>query len=514
MADTLQQFLVELGFTTKGQQQFLETIRRGERAAIGFGATVGKIGAVITATGIAALKDTKAYAQAVEQLGFAATRAGTSLKNLQAIQLAGASFGSSSSGAQASVESLASFMRRNPGAPAFLKQFGVNTTDAQGKPLDTTTILEEMAQSFRKMPVWRAEQVADMTGISENMMLAMRNPGFDAKFRAYAAAEGRGVEKSYDSAHALMNQDRLMAAHLFGDKARAEVPAMDAMTAALKVANKELSDTNGWLAKIAGLWGTYGSGIEAGAATGGAIWAAKKILGRGAAASGADAAADAAGAGAAAGIGLRALGVGAGLMLYSPSLNSGEGSQLAMRRKGLVARQQYAVWRLMQMGLTEAQAIGMAANFTAESGLNSTITGDRGTAYGIAQWHPDRQAAFRRFFGHDIHKSTLDEQLAFSALELKNNPAYRKTYAEMVGAGANARLQAMIVSRGYERPGRPGDPGFGEQQARARGAIAQTINATINVHGSGDPKLTAHEVVSALKHQSQQLARYSSGGMQ
>ena len=129
-----------------------------------------------------------------------------------------------------------------------------------------------------------------------------------------------------------------------------------------------------------------------------------------------------------------------------------------------------------------------------------------------AQWHKDRQAQFAKLFGHSIKKSTLDEQLAFSVLELKNDPTYRKTYAQMVAAGDDVRLQARIVSRGYERPGRRGDPNFGEEEARARGAIAQNINTTINVNGKSDPKLTAQEVARAQKHVNQQLARNTQGG--
>ena len=39
-------------------------------------------------------------------------------------------------------------------------------------------------------------------------------------------------------------------------------------------------------------------------------------------------------------------------------------------------------------------------------------------AYGAFQWHPDRQAEFAKFMGHDIHGSTLAEQFAFMNYEL------------------------------------------------------------------------------------------------
>jgi hypothetical protein len=100
-------------------------------------------------------------------------------------------------------------------------------------------------------------------------------------------------------------------------------------------------------------------------------------------------------------------------------------------------------------GWTRAQAAGIVANLQSESGLDPTKTGDRGLAYGLGQWHPDRQANFARVMGHDIRNSTLGEQLAFVDWELRNTEA-----------AAGARLhQAQrpgeaggVVSQYYERP--------------------------------------------------------------
>lgn len=501
----LQEFLVKLGYDLGDQRKFHEALKRGERSALDFGSKVGKIGVVISGLGLAAAKGTLAYAKSLEQLNFVAQRTGTTLAKLRAMQLTGASLGSSAAGAQASIEGFASFMRRNPGAPAFLKSFGINTTDTNGKQLDTSTIFEEMAQSFRKMPVWRAEQYASMLGISENMMLAMRNPSFDAKFRAYESAEGKGVDKAGTNAHSLMNQDRLLGAHQFGMAAQAMTPAMSALTQTLKKTNEELQKLQGTdsllnnaMRALAGL-NAVGVTPERVAAAGGAWWAARKLLGKGGAAAGKAAAGEAA----AAGIGLGPLAVGAGLMTYSPDLNQGESSELAMRRKSLPARQQYAVWRLMRMGLTEAQAIGMAANFTAESAIDPRAVGDGGKAYGIAQWHPDRQAQFKKLFGHDIRTSSLDEQLRFSDWELTHR--YTGVFKKMQEAGSDVRLQARIVSRGYERPADAAG------QAAARASIAQNINTTINVNGSSDPVQTARRVAQEQKHVNQQLSRNTAG---
>ncbi|WP_408737442.1 phage tail tip lysozyme, partial [Acetobacter fabarum] len=44
--------------------------------------------------------------------------------------------------------------------------------------------------------------------------------------------------------------------------------------------------------------------------------------------------------------------------------------------------------------------------------------GDNGTAYGIAQWHKDRQDDFKRIMGRDIHGSSREDQLKFMQWEL------------------------------------------------------------------------------------------------
>jgi len=516
MADTLQEFLVELGFTTKNREEFERTIKQTERRVFDFGAKVSKIGAAIAGVGIAAAKGTLAYARSLEQLNFVAQRTGTTLTRLRALQLAGASYGSSAAGAQASIEGVASFMRRNPGGSAMLLQsLGVKTTDAQGHPVDTVHLMEGIAGRFRQMkasgPMGEAIALryADMLGISENMALAMMNPGFNGKVSQYVKAEGNAVNQAGAKAHDLMNQDRLLDAHQFGLAAEGMTPAMKALTATLRVTNEEL-------AKLQGTDSVLNGGAQAAATIGalgvtpgrvaagvGAWWVAKKLVGKGAAKVAGDAAAEE-GTAAAGGASLLTrlaplarVGVGAGLYLHSRSLDKGEGAELLRRR------QADAVERLMQLGLTRAEAIGMAANFTRESHLLPNAVGDHGHALGIGQWHSPRRAEFTKMFGHSMRKGTLDEQLQFAAWELKHK--YAAVYADMQAAGNHPRLQASIVSRGYEIPK------HADTEAAKRAAIAQTINTTINVSGSGDPAQTARKVAQAQKQVNQQLARYTQG---
>ena len=51
--------------------------------------------------------------------------------------------------------------------------------------------------------------------------------------------------------------------------------------------------------------------------------------------------------------------------------------------------------QLQDLGWNQAQATGIAANIQAESNFKPDASGDGGKAYGIAQWHPDRQQEFQ-----------------------------------------------------------------------------------------------------------------------
>jgi hypothetical protein len=105
---------------------------------------------------------------------------------------------------------------------------------------------------------------------------------------------------------------------------------------------------------------------------------------------------------------------------------------------------------LVGQGWTAAQAAGVVANLQAESGLRPDAVGDRGRAYGIAQWHPDRQAAFQRFSGRAIQGSTFEEQMGFVHYELTLGGEVRA--GNLLRNANSANDAGSIVSRHYERP--------------------------------------------------------------
>lgn len=134
----------------------------------------------------------------------------------------------------------------------------------------------------------------------------------------------------------------------------------------------------------------------------------------------------------------------------APAAPAGGTVNSSGKRPGGSAEEAAAIAYFQSQGWTREQAVGLAANIKRESAFDPTAVGDNGRAYGLAQWHPDRQAEFQKRFGKSIKGSTLQEQLAFMHYEL--------TEGNEKGAGAKLRQAqtaadaAGIVSRYYERP--------------------------------------------------------------
>ena len=166
-------------------------------------------------------------------------------------------------------------------------------------------------------------------------------------------------------------------------------------------------------------------------------------------------------------------------MLYSSSLNEGEDEAVRARRNAEDdaagdmrggAQMAARVANFFEgLGWTKEQASGIAANLSAESSFDPSAVGDGGNAYGVAQWHPDRQDAFRRWAGKDIRQSTLEDQLRFVHYEMTQGA--EKRAGDLLRAATSANAAGAAVSKHYERPADR------EGEAAKRGALAERILA-------------------------------------
>lgn len=126
-----------------------------------------------------------------------------------------------------------------------------------------------------------------------------------------------------------------------------------------------------------------------------------------------------------------------------------------------------AVEFFQKQGWTKEQSVGIVANIKRESNFDHKAVGDGGKAFGLAQWHPDRQGEFNKLFGKPIQQSSFEEQLAFIQFELTQGNERRA--GDMLRTARTGRDAAAIVSKHYERPAKR------DFEANARGNIADFI---------------------------------------
>ena len=144
----------------------------------------------------------------------------------------------------------------------------------------------------------------------------------------------------------------------------------------------------------------------------------------------------------------------------------------------------------ISQGWTKQQAAGLTANLQKESQFDHAAVGDSGKAYGVAQWHPDRQANFKAKYGKSIKQSTYQEQLAFVNHELTNGT--EKAAGKRLRKAQTAAQAGAVVSQFYERPKNV------EAEKRERAAIASTIDKNHSVNMSTASKAKANSSVTGF----------------
>ena len=580
----IREFLVSLGFKIDkgGQEGFVQAVE-------GVTTKVMRLASAVEGTALGVAMGVARFATNLEQLYFVGQRTGSSVTSLKAFQRAAQDFGASGSEAVASVEGLSQSMRMNPGNVALLESLGVHLKRTKDGTYDATDALMQFGNVMRERGFFKpghfymAEQYARMFGINERTLLAMRNGSFDKTYsKIHGEIQGQGFRKAAADAHRFMDSLRNLETQLevFGAQVEDAIQkklgvnlkhlsgwlaqhgpkmASDLVRAAedlFKVAeaigrafewlvprlrsfNREL---DGWPAKIGtvlvllraiggfqvigavlglarafkNLGSGIGTAIEQGGAFG-AILSTLSVLAAGLA------------------------GYEVGKHVAAPWLDHEVADETGKKNEtlggwayGRSHRVQRAMTYFESQGWTPWQAAGLVANLRAESGLMTDKTGDKGAAYGIAQWHKDRQEEFQRVMGRPLKGSTFDQQLAFVNYEARNDPEYGGRELEQA---TGARQAARIVSEMFERPAhrdqqatlraaaahrmmeklRTQEPFLTQLQAHwhlhgmpaARTAGAPTLNqhTEITVNGSGDHSETVHDVTAAQRRVNAEMIR-------
>ncbi|EKN3340282.1 TPA: lytic transglycosylase domain-containing protein [Yersinia enterocolitica] len=168
-AETIKDFLVSLGFELDeaGEKKFSAVVA-------GVTANVLKMGAVVEGAALAVVGFTTKIANGLDKVYFASQRTGASVAGIKALGYAASQLGVDAASAQGSLESLARFIRNSPGAEGFLNRLGIQTRSANGSMRDTSAIFTGLSAKLSSMPYYRANQYAQMLGIDENTLMAMR----------------------------------------------------------------------------------------------------------------------------------------------------------------------------------------------------------------------------------------------------------------------------------------------------------------------------------------------------
>ncbi|CAD7365512.1 lytic transglycosylase catalytic [Escherichia coli] len=200
-AETIKDFLVSLGFSVDdaGAKKFGSVLA-------GTTANVIKMGLAVEGAALSVVAFTAKIASGLDNLYWASQRTGATVLGIQSIGYAVSQVGGSVDAARSSLESLSRFIRNNPGAEGFLNRLGVQTRDASGNMRDMAAIFTGVGQKLSGMPYYRANQYAQMLGIDENTLMAMRRGvgQFSAQYSEMVKAIGFNADQAALSSNRFM----------------------------------------------------------------------------------------------------------------------------------------------------------------------------------------------------------------------------------------------------------------------------------------------------------------------
>ncbi|EGK3971943.1 TPA: lytic transglycosylase catalytic [Escherichia coli] len=200
-SETIKDFLVSLGFSVDeaGAKKFGSVLA-------GTTANVIKMGVAVEGAALSVVAFTAKIASGLDNLYWASQRTGATVQGIQSIGYAVSQVGGSVDAARSSLESLSRFIRNNPGAEGFLNRLGVQTRDASGNMRDMAAIFTGVGQKLSSMPYYRANQYAQMLGIDENTLMAMRRGvgQFSAQYSEMVKAIGFNADQAALSSNRFM----------------------------------------------------------------------------------------------------------------------------------------------------------------------------------------------------------------------------------------------------------------------------------------------------------------------
>jgi Phage tail lysozyme len=520
-AEVIKSFLVNLGFRQdeSSLKKFEGGIESATKKVVGFGLA-------LEATVAAVVVGVAKFAANLESLYFAASRLGTTKRELKGWDRAAQDVGASAGDLQSALEALAASFRTTPWTTSFFESMGVQIHRNKEGIVDTKSALLDLLKTpgFSAMlrdpmqyPI--AQSMLQNFGIPESLLNQLRDPAFLANGPKHVEQLGEGFNKASDDAHTFMNSLRDVQTRVEGLGAKVQ----DALEVKLQGA---LTKLNAWIAahgdemadkfvtavnrmmdvglKLADvLLRIVGYLAQLDTATSG--WSTMLLVLAGSGVLGnilklASGFKELAGGVSLLGATLITSGVldffklitgkgpgGIGTWIHDalPSgAENGIGLWIArtMASFGIKSAQEALAtnnpiqYIIDNSPFSIEQAMGLLANLRAESDLNPNAQQKGGPGYGLAQWGPEGQADFAKYAGHDIHGSSFAEQLQFALYQLAQGK--ERAAGDELREQTDPSQAAYLLSLHYERP----KAGVAEAERRAGLAadMQNTFNITIN----------------------------------
>lgn len=197
----IKEFLVRLGYQIDGSTE--KKFRDGIKSATEVVAKLGVV-APLTATAVVAAITKMAYN--LDALYFSSQRTKASADNIRALDFAASQMGSSAESAQGALESIAKFMSINPGGESLIHSWGIQTRQTNGELRDTTEIMGDLGKLFRNLGTPQAYRRAQVLGIDYPTLLAMMKgmDDFEGRYKQILAKYGLDTQKAADQSHQFM----------------------------------------------------------------------------------------------------------------------------------------------------------------------------------------------------------------------------------------------------------------------------------------------------------------------
>lgn len=465
-AEVLQEYLVKLGYQTD-----TISLKKFEDSLGDTGKKVLKVGTAVTTAVIAVEAAAVAFAYSMRKIYFESELSNTSVKNLKALEYAGKQIGITGDAMGNAIHGMAQAMRLNPGLQGLIESFGIKVTGR-----DTSDVMLDFVGALKNMPEFTAAKYASMFGLDPDTYHQMANHLDELKKKKeeqLAMAKKYGLDLDKQKKTMLEYTESI-------DRLSAKFEVLGSVILVNFV--EPFKTVASWIDHVIEGWTMIAGGLKYEKGSRWDEFVNGKEKGSG------------------------AQQPGTGKIEPSPISSSGGRISVGKINRPNIqapvektsagttpANKANLIMTLLQgQGWTKEQAAGIAANLQRESGFNPhvEVNNDKEKAYGIAQWHRDRQEDFKKWSGHDIRQSTLAEQLKFVTYELRKGKEQRA--GRMLMQAGSAEEAGRVISRHYERPGLT--PEAQAAEANLRGTAAARLGGgtpgNVTIHQKTEIKVT------------------------